>query len=299
MFLTHPQQTKDNFKENIKNLLDDCLNSRNKINPHQLPEILLAGDAAWLIVCSQHQETVIIDNGKTFKYIAKEAARIHRRIQSRYYQEFKGIEQVDVALDFEGTTHLNFTLTKEAFLEYLNSNDKYRQLLANAHISSGTTPENSTQQIFVQMIQNNIDLALSKTEISNIDARIFHTENSYNEAPKQPSELPTAYLGDDINIAVVTIILPKLLPNKKTTLTKKILNKLCHDIFNQLADVLNTNGSKVTDNLPQNNKKDGKIAGKDKNDNPISLSYEALEKRVKSRLIHAYHQDLKSKIHNI
>jgi hypothetical protein len=53
MFLTHPQQTKNNFKENIKNLLDDCLSSRNKINPHQLPETLLAGDAAWLIVCSQ------------------------------------------------------------------------------------------------------------------------------------------------------------------------------------------------------------------------------------------------------
>lgn len=86
------------------------MNSRNKINPHQLPETLLAGDAAWLIVCAQHQETVILDNDETFKTIAKEAVRIHRRIQSRYYQEFKGIEQVDVALDFEDTAHCELSV---------------------------------------------------------------------------------------------------------------------------------------------------------------------------------------------
>lgn len=205
MFLTHPQQTKDNFIENIKNLLDDCLNSRNKINPHQLPKTLLAGDAAWLIVCAQHQETVILDNDETFKNIAKEAVRIHRRIQSRYYQEFKGIEQVDIALDFEGTAHLNFTLTKEAFLEYLNSNDKYRQLLlANAHISSGTTPENPTQQIFVQMIQNNVDLTLSKTEISNIDARIFNTEVSLDKNPSQVEKQPMS--PDDPDTIIDTVL---------------------------------------------------------------------------------------------
>lgn len=204
MFLTHPQQTKDNFIENIKNLLDDCLSSRNKINPHQLPETLLAGDAAWLIVCSQQKEIVILDNDKTFKCIAKEAVRIHRRIQSRYYQEFKGIEQGDVALDFEGTAHINFTLTKEAFLEYLNSNDKYRQLLENAHISSGAIPENLTQQIFVQMIQNNADLTLSKTEISNIDARIFNTEVSLD---KNPSEVDKQQISPDDPDTIIDTVL--------------------------------------------------------------------------------------------
>jgi hypothetical protein len=212
MFLTHPQQTKDNFKENIKNLLDDCLNSRNKINPHQLPETLLAGDAAWLIVCSQYQETVILDNDETFKYIAKEAARIHRRIQSRHYQEFKGIEQVDVALDFEGKAHFNFILTKEAFLEYLNSKDKYRQLLENAHISSGTISENPTQEIFVQVIQNNVDLTLSKTDvINNIDARtINNTEISYQTKPEATSSRTRSNIKDTASIALTTIILPAL-----------------------------------------------------------------------------------------
>mgnify|MGYP006904190471 CR=1 FL=1 len=46
MFLTLTQQTTDNFKENIKNLLDDCLNSQNKINTDKLPEALLVGDAS-------------------------------------------------------------------------------------------------------------------------------------------------------------------------------------------------------------------------------------------------------------
>lgn len=53
MFLTHPQQTKDNFKEVIQNLLDDCLDIENKINPELLPKTLRAKETAWLMVPPQ------------------------------------------------------------------------------------------------------------------------------------------------------------------------------------------------------------------------------------------------------
>ena len=43
------------------------------------------------------------------------------------------------------------------------------------------------------------------------------------------------------------------------------MNLLCGDIFNQLTDVLNANGADVTNNLPQRNKKDGEIIGREKN----------------------------------
>jgi len=84
---------------------------------------------AWLIVGTQYQGTEFLDNDEMFKHLTQEAERIYRRIISRYYQGFQGFEPVDMSWDLESKAHNNFTLTKTAFLEFINSNDKYRQLL--------------------------------------------------------------------------------------------------------------------------------------------------------------------------
>jgi len=124
-----------------------------------------------------------------------------------------------------------------------------------------------------------------------IQTNNFHADIPYIEAPTSLSESPTEYSDNDVNIVVVTIILPKLLPDKKKNLSKKDLNLLCENIFNQLTKVLNANGASVTNNLPKRNKKDGEIKGIEKNGEHIKLSYEALERRVKSRLLQAYYDN--------
>ena len=101
-------------------------------------------------------------------------------------------------------------------------------------------------------------------------------------------ELTQTYKGDDVNIAVVNIILPELLPDKKQSLSSNQKNELCLIIFSKLTDVLNTNRAVVSNNLPTKNKKDGEIKGKDKKGNPIKLSFEALERRVKNSLLDSY-----------
>lgn len=144
----------------------------------------------------------------------------------------------------------------------------------------------------------NIDAIILNSPQTKTTDQITTIANNYFNSELSSKTLEE-YLDDAINIAVISTILPKLLPNKKEKLNKKQLNKLYEKIFNQLSEVLNENGCFVTDNLPQKNKKDGQIKGKDKSGNVINLSYEALSKRVNPKLLYIYQNNLQHQIDNI
>ena len=148
------------------------------------------------------------------------------------------------------------------------------------------TASDSSYSITINQHQNKIVL-------NNYDLITVHNEISYFEASNAPSDIPSSYSGDDINLAVVTLILPELLPNKNDNPNT---NKLSWNIFCRLTNVLNNNGCEVEDNIAQNgnSKKKCKIIGIDSKGEEIDLTYEALQHRVKSRLLTAYKYDLKS-----
>jgi hypothetical protein len=211
MFLTHPQQTKDNFKEVIQNLLDDCLDIENKINPELLPKTLRAKEAAWLMVCVQLGGEVDLSNDELFFLIAKKARRFHNHIHSKYYQGTEGIEQSDMTDSFAGEEMWDFTITKEAFLNYIKSKNKYCKLLTPI-----ATIEQSTEGNKSQVVNNNNFIenhfTLSKTSVSNI----FNTEISVAQTTEIKPTVTTNPIRskssrkDVISEALSRFILPTL-----------------------------------------------------------------------------------------
>lgn len=106
-------------------------------------------------------------------------------------------------------------------------------------------------------------------------------------------ESTKTYKGDHINAVVVNIILPQLLPDKEIPVD---INKLSWEVFKQLTNQLNTDGAKVTDNIPKENtkynKKNCKISGIDSCGEEINLTYEALKKRIQDSLLQAYQRNI-------
>lgn len=120
-----------------------------------------------------------------------------------------------------------------------------------------------------------------------VDNRTLNIEISKTE-PVNPT--PASYTGNEVNIIIVTVILPKLVPDKKNI---PDINELSWNVFEELTESLNANGASVKNNIPsKSNKKECQIFGTDSNGETIDLSYEALKKRIESRLLNAYLKDI-------
>src|SRR5580704_4861650 len=121
MFLI-PPETQKSFKKNMHTLYKKCFNENKKIAPDNLPEIMNAGEAAWLIM-SAKCKTAYLDSAQK-----EEAEGICSDIGQKYYQGSNGIEQSDFfAMDFNGQAHLNFIVTREALLQIISSDLDYSE----------------------------------------------------------------------------------------------------------------------------------------------------------------------------
>lgn len=230
MFLT-PPETEQSFKATIDELIRNCLNNNRKLIPEQLPERLSVGIAAWLIE-SIKRETTDLD-----KTAIKAADRLHSNISKMYYTGVHGIEKADIVHDFEGKGYQDFIITRETLIKYINTQPFYSSVLI-------TTPpvdksKDPTHQTYIQVVQNNIDLTQSQTEISNIDARIFSTDISYTETLAKSSCAQSAKLKssrkDILSEALSRKIIPQLEKEGHKITTDIDFAKLC---WNKLDDAL-------------------------------------------------------------
>ncbi len=133
MFLI-PPETPKSFQKNMRELYKKCRNENKKIVLEMLPEIMNAGEAAWLVM-SAKCKTVYLDSTQK-----EETESIYSDIGQKYYEGTEGIKESDFfAFDFNNQPHPNFLITKEALVKFINSDPDYSHVLAS-HKEKGLTP---------------------------------------------------------------------------------------------------------------------------------------------------------------
>ncbi len=273
------QSNKEARSNQIIRLLDKiCVEQPIRINIEKLYKPFHSYNLAWVIViCHKRlnwieevklQELELtplaeITNGKIMDYL-QQLGHLHKL-------RVKWFDEVDLRGSGAVKKIMSYEIPPDLVLEIISNDSIYK--IKTQHALGSNTPQ------VIQFVGCSLTI-----QTNSFNTQVFNTDISYTEASTS-SESPTDYLVDDINIVVVTIILPKLVSNKKTNLKRKEMNSLCWEIFTQLTDVLNANGAVVFNNLPQKNKKDGEIIGREKNGNPIKLSYEALEPIFRSKFM--------------
>lgn len=111
----------------MQELYKKCRNENKEIISERLPKIMNAGQAAWLIM-SAKCKTAYLDLAQQ-----EEAEGIYSDIGQKYYQNSKGIEEPEFfAFDFNGQPHLNFLITKDALIKFINSDSNYSNILVSS-----------------------------------------------------------------------------------------------------------------------------------------------------------------------
>jgi len=281
----HNKQVRSNQIIHLLNKI--CVESPLKIEPGKIQESIQSYNLAWVItICNkgircieevQLQELELtplaeITNNKIIDTLQESGLLIN--LKPRWFDEvdLRGSGAVQKILSYE--------IPPSVVLKLLSMTSIYK-------VDSDIAPEPKYQPVspvsdcsitIIMNIQNNS---------YNVDARTFNIEVSNTEQSKKP---PSPYSGNEINIVVVSVILPKLLPDKKIN---PEINDLSWKVFELLTDALNANGASVRHNIPKDkiNKKHCQIFGVDSHGEQINLSYEALKKRIESSLLEAYRQD--------
>jgi hypothetical protein len=286
----HNKQVRSNQIIHLLNKI--CVESPLKIEPGKIHESIQSYNLAWVInICNkgmrcleevQLQELELtplaeITNNKIINTLQESGLLIN--LKPRWFDEvdLRGSGAVQKILSYE--------LPPSVVLKLLSMTSIYK-------VDSNIAPEPKYQH--VPPVGCSITIIMNIQNKYSVDARTFNIETSNNEQSNKP---PSPYSGNEINIVVVSVILPKLLPDKKS---KPDINKLSWEVFEQLTDALNANGASVSHNIPEGkvNKKHCQIVGVDSHGEQINLSYEALKKRIESSLLEAYQQDTPPKKDN-